>query len=231
MNLSKILSNFVYKNLTKLSDGTTLEDVEKELQGLDTELAGLSDTEKAKMFEETAPLKSYLDSRVSKAIDKNKTELQSEAETEKQKLQSKIEELQAKVPTDDLDGLKKAWLEASDKDKPAKKREYEFAKMQADLETLRKEKQEADNRAKKSSLLEVARKQLGDRKLPPFVKLDNYLGDDEAETIERVNQMAKQHDEYLKGLTAQKTEPNQPPDSGDDSGFDLETAMKGAGNF
>lgn len=230
MNLSKILSNFVYKNLTKLSDGTTLEDVEKELQGLDTELAGLSDTEKAKMFEETAPLKSYLDSRVSKAIDKNKTELQSEAETEKQKLQSKIEELQAKVPTDDLDGLKKAWLEASDKDKPAKKREYEFAKMQADLETLRKEKQEADNRAKKSSLLEVARKQLGDRKLPPFVKLDNYLGDDEAETIEKVNEMAKQHDEYLKNLNASRTQTETPPDSGD-AEYDLASAMKGAGDF
>lgn len=230
MNLTKLVANYVFKNLTDLESGATLEDVEAKLNGLEGELSGLSDTEKVKLFEETAPLKSYLDTRVSKALDTTKKEWQTEAETEKQNLQSRIEELQAKAPTDDLEGLKKAWLEASDKDKPAKKRGYEFAKMQKDLESLRKEKDEADKRAKKSSLLEVAREQLGERKLPPFVKLDNYLGADEAETIEKINQVAQQHDEYLKSLNASNTKTETPPDGGDQE-HDLAAKMSAAGDF
>lgn len=231
MTLTNLVAKHVFKLLTDMKEGSTIEDVEAKLTGLETELSGLSDAEKAKMFEETAPLKSYVDSRVNKALDSTKTELTGNFETERQKLTSQIEELRAKVPMDDLEALKKAWLDAPDKEKPARKRDYEFAKMQADLETLRKEKEQSDKAATRAKLLDVARTELGDRKLPPFVKLEHYIGSDESETVERMKQISQQYDEYLKGINASKTQGETPPDGGGETGFDLASAMKGAGNF
>lgn len=231
MNLTNFVARKVFQNLTDLKEGATLDDVEAKLSGLETELAGLSDTEKVALFEETTPLKSYVDAKVNKALDGKKTELSGEFETERQKLTSQLEELRAKVPMDDLESLKKAWLDAPDKEKPAKKRDYEFAKMQADLESLRKEKETADAEVRKAKLLDVARTELGERKLPPYVKLDHYIGTDEAETIERIKQISKNHDEYLKTLNAGSTKTETPPDGGEPTGFDLASAMQGAGTF
>jgi hypothetical protein len=230
MTLTELVANHVFSKLTTLKEGSTLEDVKKELAGLDSTLSGLSDTEKVKLFEETAPLKSYVDARINKTLDTKQAELKTEFDSERQKLTAQLEELRAKVPMDDLEALKKAWLEAPDKDKPARKRDYEFAKMQADLETLRHEKEESDKRATRAALKEVAQKELGDRKLPPFVNLDAYLGNDEAETVERIKQVSTQYDEFMKSLKAQNASTDTPPDGGAPD-FDLAASMKAAGTF
>jgi len=230
MKLYELVANYVFNNLTNFKEGATIDSVKKELAGLDNELKGLSDDERTKLFEETPPLKSYLDGRVSRALDKKEKDLSTNYENERQKLTTQIEELRSKLPEPDVESLKQAYLNASAEEKEQKRREFEFAQMKSDMERFRKEKEESDKQIKKSKLLDVARQEIGDRKLPPFVKLDHYIGDDEDQTKERIKEVATQYDEFMKGINASRSGTETPPDGGENS-FDLASKMNEAGDF
>ncbi len=138
MKLSEHVSNYVFENLTSIKEGATIEDVKAALEGLDSKLQGLSDDEKVKLFEETPVLKSHTDGRVTRALDKKKAELEQSFNTERQNLNSTIDELRAMAPEKDVETLKKEWLEASEKDKAMAKQTYENAKLRADFDAMQK---------------------------------------------------------------------------------------------
>ena len=230
MKLSDFVSNYVFSKLTSIKDGATIDDVKKALEGLDSKLQGLSDDELVKLFEETPALKSHTDGRVSRALDKTKKELEEQFNTERQNYKQKIEELRAMSPEKDVETLKKEWLEASEKEKATKKQAYEYAKLKADLESMKKEAEEAKKSVQRNKLKELAKSEFGDRKIPKFFNLDAYLGADEEETKEKAKIAVSEYDEFLKTLTAEKTGDKTPPD-GDNNETDIASEMSKIGKF
>ena len=230
MKLSDFVSDYVFSKLTNIKDGATIEDVKTALGGLDTKLQGLSDDERVKLFEDTPALKSHTDGRVSRALEKSKKELEEQFNSERQTYKQKIEELRAMSPEKDVETLKKEWLEASDKEKATKKQAYEYAKLKADLESMKKEADEAKKSVKRNKLEELAKSEFGDRKIPKFFNLDAYLGADEEETKEKAKIAVSEYDEFLKTLTAEKTGDKTPPDGGENK-TDINSEMSKVGNF
>ena len=230
MKLSDFVSDYVFSKLTNLKDGATIDDVKTALGGLDTKLQGLSDDERVKLFEDTPALKSHTDGRVSRALDKTKKELEEQFNSERQNYKQKIEELRAMSPEKDVETLKKEWLEASEKEKASKKQAYEYAKLKADLESMKKEAEEAKKSVQRNKLKDLAKTEFGDRKIPKFFNLDAYLGADEEETKEKAKIAVSEYDEFLKTLTAEKTGDKTPPD-GDNNETDIASEMSKIGKF
>lgn len=230
MKLSEHVANYVFEKLTDLQNGATIEDVRKELDGLDTKLQGLSDDEKVKLFEDTPILKSHTDGRVTRALAKKESELTSKFDSERQTYNSTIEELKALTPEKDVETLKKEWLNSDDKDKAIKKQAYEFAKLKADFNAERAKNQEIEKREKRNALIDVAKKELGDRKIPKFFNFDSYIGSDEAETKEKVKQGINDYDEWLKGINASKVGDTTPPDNNNEP-VDMTDTMQSIGKF
>ena len=230
MKLSDFVSNYVFSKLTSIKEGATIDDVKTALEGLDSKLQGLSDDERVKLFEETPALKSHTDGRVSRALDKTKKELEEQFSTERQKYNKTIEELRAMSPEKDVETLKKEWLEASEKEKASKKQAYEYAKLKADLESMKKEAEEAKKSVQRNKLKDLAKSEFGDRKIPKFFNIEAYLGADEEETKEKAKIAVSEYDEFLKTLTAEKTGDKTPPD-GDNNETDIASEMSKIGNF
>ena len=207
MKLSDFVSNYVFSKLTSIKEGATIDDVKTALEGLDSKLQGLSDDERVKLFEETPALKSHTDGRVSRALDKTKKELEEQFSTERQK-----------------------YNKASEKEKATKKQAYEYAKLKADLESMKKEAEEAKKSVQRNKLKDLAKSEFGDRKIPKFFNLDAYLGADEEETKEKAKIAVSEYDEFLKTLTAEKTGDKTPPD-GDNNETDIASEMSKIGKF
>lgn len=230
MKLSEHLASFIFSNLTAIKDYATIEDVKQGLEGLDSKLQGLSDDEKVKLFEETPYLKSFTDGRVTRALAKKESELSTNFESERQKYTNTIEELRALTPEKDLEILKKEWLEAPDKEKPAKKQAYEYAKLKAEFESIKKEAETAKLNEKKAKLKELAKSEFKDRKIPSFFNLDAYIGADEEETKEKVKLGINEYDEFMKSINASNAGGDLPPD-GEDLNTDIDSAMSSVGKF
>lgn len=230
MKITELMSNYVFKNLTSLGDGTTIEDVKKVLSGLDTELAGLSEAEKVKVFEDTPFLKSHLDGRIGGALTLRETELNTNFETERKTLNTQITDLRTKLPVDDVETLKQTWLDASAKDKETARNAWEFAEMKQRVETIEKEKNESNRELKEAKLIEVVRSQLGERKLPDFIKLSSFIGADEKETKERMTSVVTQFDDFIKGVNTNNVNTQTPPDGGNID-YDLASEMDKVGKF
>ena len=157
MKLSEHVANYVFEKLTSLKEGATIQDVKIALDGLDSKLQGLSDKEKVSLFEDTPTLKSFTDGRVSNALTKKESEINSKFETERQTYTKTIDELRAMTPEKDVETLKKEWLEASEKDKETAKQKYEYAKLKSDLDSMKKEVEQAKLNERKAKLKELAK--------------------------------------------------------------------------
>lgn len=230
MKLSEHVANYVFQKLTDIKEGATIEEVKTVLDGLDSKLQGLSDQEKVSLFEDTPTLKSFTDGRVSKALTKKEVESNSKFETERQNYTNTINELRAMSPEKDVEALKKEWLEASDKDKAQAKQQYEYAKLKADLDGMKKEVEQAKLNEKKTKLKDLAKTEFGDRKIPKFFNIDAYIGADEEETKEKVKIGVNEYDEFLKTINASTTLDSTPND-GDDSQTDITAQMSAVGKF
>ncbi len=230
MKLSEHVANYVFEKLTSIQNGATIEDVRTALEGLDSKLQGLSDDERVKLFEDTPVLKSHTDGRVTRALEKKKDELEQTFNSERQNLNSTIQELRALVPEKDLEALKKDWLEADEKDKPAKKQAYEYAKLKSDFDAMQKKAYESEMKERKAELINLAKSEFGDRNIPKFFNIDAYIGSDKEETMEKVKLGIQEYDEFMKTVKASTVEGQNPP-ANEDSPTDIGSSMKSVGNF
>ncbi len=228
MKLEEYLSNYVFKHSDSLfKDGITSEEVRKVLAGLDNELHGLSDDVATKIFEDTTFLKSYVDKRRSEGIQSRENKLKGEFDLSRSELQKELEQLKssnttlkANMPLSaDPAELRKQALDEVDLTK------REILNMKADNIELKNQNAERIAREEqhlaelnRKELESVARKRLGDRKLPSFVidNIGSYLGSDEETTIGKIDAINSQWDDFRKDMVTASIETTTPAGTGEE---------------
>lgn len=227
MNIVDLVSNHVFGRAESiLADGTTSERVKEALKGLDETLKGLSESEIKSLFEDTSALKSYADKRVTDGISAREKTLKTEFETEKRKLDEReseykksIETLKSRIPmSDDPASLRSQALNEPD---PGKR---EMMLLRADnIEVKQQLEERSASEAKqleelrREKLINVARSELGDRKLPKSLqdKLHMFIGPDEDTTKGKVQAFAEEWDNFTKDIKTAGLNTQSPGGAGD----------------
>ncbi len=228
MNLSELVSNHLYnKGTAVLADGISADDVKKAFSGLDEVLKGLSESEMNKMTSDTPALESYYDKRAAEVIRKRETDFKTDLEkeranfaTKEESYKSSITQLKSSVPMSaDPAELRKQALDEPDPSKREMlimKADNIEIKQQLAERTAIEEKQLADLTREK--LVNVARTELGDRKLPKSIaeNLHMFIGPDEETTKGKITNFAAEWDDYNRDIKTASLNPEKPPGTGEE---------------
>ncbi len=226
MKLEDYLSNWVFKHSTELfKDGTTSEEVRRVLAGLDNELKGLDSGEATRIFEDTTFLKSYVDKKTAEGIKTREDKITSDFGITKGDLEKQLEQLKSSNATlkantplsADPAELRKQALDEVD---PTKR---EILNMRADNIEFKNQLAERTaieekqlHELTREKLVNVARNELGERKLPKSISenLHMFIGSDEETTKGKMANFNTEWDDYTKDMRTAGVTPVTPSGQG-----------------
>ncbi len=227
MELIDAIANYLITKQSSILADTNESEIRKALLGFNETLEGMSSKTITSMFNETKSFKRHVDKRVDDGLETREDNLRRDFKSEKDALSNELEQLKlsnttlkANMPLSaDPAELRKQALDEPDITK------REMLNMKADNIELKNQNAERTAREEqhiaelnRKELESVARKRLGDRKLPSFV-IDNigaYLGSDEETTIGKIDAINSQWDDYTKDMITANIDQQTPPGGGEE---------------